>query len=132
MKGVLADSCILIDALRNRNGRRDHLDAILRTGLDICSCAVTVAELHAGFRPKETRATVELLAALTYRSISPAPAARAALWRREWASRGRTLALPDLLIAAVAEENDLFLLTDNLKDFPMSGLRVGAALPSTP
>lgn len=129
MKGVLADSCVLIDALRNRNGRRDQLDSILKTGMDLCSCAVTVAELQAGFRPRETLATAELLSALSYRNISSAAAHRAGQWKREWASRGRTLALPDLLIAAVAEENDLFVLTDNLKDFPMSGARVGAALP---
>jgi predicted nucleic acid-binding protein len=53
-------------------------------------------------------------------------AEQAGLLRREWASRGRTLSLPDLLIAASAIHHGLVLVTDNVKDFPMRDLRLGS------
>jgi predicted nucleic acid-binding protein len=43
---------------------------------------------------------------------------------REWRLKGKTLALPDLTVAAVAIGNGLYLATDNSKDFPMSELRL--------
>jgi predicted nucleic acid-binding protein len=42
---------------------------------------------------------------------------------REWRVKGRTLALPDLTVAAVAICNGLLLATDNHKDFPMQDLQ---------
>lgn len=49
-------------------------------------------------------------------------AEKAGTLRREWATRGRTLTLPDCLIAAAALVHGLVLVTDNAKDFPMPGL----------
>jgi predicted nucleic acid-binding protein len=37
----------------------------------------------------------------------------------EWARKGRTLTLTDMMIAATALEHGLRLATDNRKDFPM-------------
>lgn len=130
MKGVLLDSCILIDALRNRRNRRAEIEGFLLRGLDVCSCAVTVAELRTGFRADERESTEEILSILRYRETSIVGAMMAGDWKKDWASRGRTLALPDLLIAATAFDHDLFVLTDNVKDFPMREIRVGSAVPS--
>lgn len=41
-----------------------------------------------------------------------------------YARRGRTLSLSDTLIAAVALINGLMLITDNVKDFPLAGLKL--------
>ena len=46
----------------------------------------------------------------------------AGLIKNEWAQKGRTLAIPDVLIAATALAHRLVLMTDNRKDFPMPQL----------
>ena len=46
-------------------------------------------------------------------------AEQAGTLKREWARKGRTLTLTDMMIAATAMEHGLRLVTDNRKDFPM-------------
>ena len=43
-------------------------------------------------------------------------------FNRIYSGRGVTLAIPDAIVAAVAVENGLALITDNAKDFPMPEL----------
>ncbi len=49
-------------------------------------------------------------------------ARRAGELKRDWAKKGKTLALPEVIVAATALEYDLILMTDNRKDFPLPGL----------
>jgi predicted nucleic acid-binding protein len=42
--------------------------------------------------------------------------------KRDYSKKGKTLSIPDTLIAATALHNRLTLLTDNAKDFPMKEL----------
>ena len=49
-------------------------------------------------------------------------ARRAGELRRDWARKGATFSLPDMIVAATALEYDLTLMTDNRKHFPMPGL----------
>lgn len=52
-------------------------------------------------------------------------ARRAGLLRNEWkTTKGQTLPLDDMLIAATAIVNGLVLLTDNRKHFPMPELNL--------
>jgi predicted nucleic acid-binding protein len=128
---ILVDTSVLIDALNQRKSRREFLrDRVLRNDRLAC-CAVTVAEIYAGMRPAEVRATGELLASLEYVDISRGAARRAGLLKSVWAKKGVALALPDLLIAAVAIEHDLALATDNREHYPMSELRL-VTLPDRP
>jgi predicted nucleic acid-binding protein len=41
-----------------------------------------------------------------------------------WARKGRTLALADAIVAAIAIERECALLTDNRKDFPMPEVQI--------
>ncbi len=75
-------------------------------------------------RRKEREKTVSLIDSLEHYDITRSIAERAGMLRREWAQRGRTLPLADLLIAAVAITHGLLLVTDNEKDFPMRELRL--------
>jgi predicted nucleic acid-binding protein len=43
-------------------------------------------------------------------------------FKRDYARKGTTLNLGDVIIAAVAIQHQATLLTDNIKDFPMAGL----------
>ena len=49
--------------------------------------------------------------------------ARAAgLLKNEWARKGRTIGVVDMIIAATALAHNLVFMTDNRKDFPMPEL----------
>jgi predicted nucleic acid-binding protein len=121
----LVDTSVLIDVLRGAPHRVERLRALVEDGHLLACSVITVAELLAGMRPKEQGATVALLDSLEIVDVTRPIAERAGLLRREWASRGRTLSLPDLLIAASAIHHGLVLVTDNVKDFPMRNLRLG-------
>jgi len=43
--------------------------------------------------------------------------------RNDWARKGRTLGLADMVVAATALEHNLALVTANRKDFPMPELK---------
>jgi predicted nucleic acid-binding protein len=120
----LLDTSVLVDALRGTRGRAESLERLVEAGHLLACSAITVAELFAGMRPKEFRPTVALLDSLEHFDITRPVAERAGLLRREWSARGRTLALPDLLIASVALTHSLFLITDNPRDFPMADLQL--------
>ena len=121
---VLLDTSVLIDVLNDRAGSREFLRELAKRNIPLASCAITVAEVYAGMRPKEARVTERLLATLNYFDTTPAIAKRGGELRAEWAKKGRTLGLPDTLIAAVALEYGLALATNNIKDFPMPELQL--------
>jgi len=121
---VLLDTNVLIDVLRNRNGRREFLTELLDGGKQLACCAVTVAEVYAGMRSAEARETAEFLRSLDYLEITLEASGLAGHMKAAWAKKGITLTLPDVLIAAVALEHRAALATDNRKHFPMTELQM--------
>lgn len=123
MARVLLDTTFLIDVLNDRGGRADVLERmLLEEPHRLACCAINVAEVYAGLRAPEARATEKLLRELEYVPISWGAAQLAGELRREWRSRGQTFHLADALIAAVCPREGLTLATDNRKHFPMSEL----------
>ncbi|MDE2994260.1 MAG: hypothetical protein OXU67_10295, partial [Chloroflexota bacterium] len=61
---------------------------------------------------------------LRYWDITKEAAIRAGQLRYEFARQGITLSTPDTLIAAVAEEQEAVIVTDNVKDYPAKGMRL--------
>jgi predicted nucleic acid-binding protein len=122
MATYLLDTSVIIDALNNKRGRRDLLLDLLKQGNLLACCPINVTEVYAGVRPKEETATEEFLKSLEYYHITWPVARMAGLLKRDYARKGTTLTSADTTIAAVAMINDLTLLTDNVKDFPMKEL----------
>jgi predicted nucleic acid-binding protein len=122
----LADTSVLIDVLRGVPDRVERLKRLVEAGHVLACSAITVAELFAGMRPKERASTVGLLDSLEHFDVTRPIAERAGLLRSEWAKKGRTLSIPDLLIAATAISQGLILITDNARDFPMKELALHA------
>lgn len=122
MATYFLDTSVIIDALNNKRGRRDLLLDLLRQGHLLACCAVNVAEVYAGLRPKEGKATDEFLRSLEYYHITWPVARLAGLLKRDHAKKGIAVSIADATIAAVAIAHDLPLLTDNVKDFKMKGL----------
>lgn len=120
---LLLDSCVLIDVLRGHPGRRALLDDLVVARHQLATTAINLGEIYSGMRPHERDRIDDLFRHLELFPITPAVGRSAGLLKNDWMRRGRTLGLDDVLIAAVALENGLPLLTDNVKDFPMPELQ---------
>lgn len=119
---LLLDTSVLIDALRLRHGRRELLAGLTRTGHTLATTALNLAEVYAGMRPEEEGQTEAFLGALECYEITATAGRLAGTLKSKWARKGRTLALADTIIAAVALEQRCTLMTDNRRDFPMPEL----------
>ena len=121
---ILLDTSVIVDALRDRKGRRGLFRDWIGEGHELTCCAINVAEVYSGMRPHEAAATAELIDGLDFVEISREVARDAGALRLEWQRRGRTLSLPDALLGAVALRSDLALATDNARHFPMLHLKL--------
>ena len=122
MATYFLDTSVIIDALNNKRGRRDLLLDLLRQGHLLACCAINVAEVFAGLRPKEEKTTEEFLRSLEYYHITWPVARLAGLLKRDHAKKGIMVSIADATITAVAIAHELPLLTDNVKDFQMKDL----------
>jgi predicted nucleic acid-binding protein len=120
----LLDTSVIIDALNEKKDRNALLLGLVEGGHTLACCPVNVAEIYAGLRPEEERRTASLLNSLQFFPITFPIAELAGRLKRIHGGRGKTLAIPDTMIAAVAIRNRLTLLTDNTKDFPMKELQL--------
>ena len=120
----LLDSTVIIDAINDRNGRSDLLEGLIAEGTLLACCSINITEVHMGMRPHEATRTEGFLESLEFYPVTPEVARYAGELYQEWRRKGVTLALPDLTVAAIAIRSGLLLATDNLKDFPMSELRL--------
>jgi len=116
---ILLDTSVLIDVLRRRNQRREALAELVRADQMLATTSLNVAELYAGMRPGEEAISEAFLSGLECFDLTGTAARLAGKLKNQWAKRGRTLALADTVIAAIAIEQRCALLTDNHKDFPM-------------
>jgi|SRR5580704_5433208 predicted nucleic acid-binding protein len=124
MATFLLDTSVIIDAVNEKKNRRQFLRGLVEQGNILACCPINVAEIYAGMRPKEEAKTTSLLTSLDFYPITFAVARAAGDLKREFGKRGTTLSIADSLIAAVAIEYRLFLLTDNRKNFRMKNLRL--------
>jgi predicted nucleic acid-binding protein len=119
---LLLDTSVLIDTLRHRHRRRELLAELVQAGHTLATTALNVAEVYAGMRPEEAQRTEALLSLLDCYDLTGASGRRAGALKQQWARKSRTLALADMVVAAIALERGCILMTDNRKDFPMEEL----------
>jgi predicted nucleic acid-binding protein len=120
---LLLDTTVLIDALRNRAGLLARLSSLVLEGHVLATSTANMAEVYAGMRPGEEQDTVALFLGLQCYPLTEKIAQLAGKLKYQWAMKGRTLSLIDMIVAATALESDAALMTDNRKDFPVHGLR---------
>ena len=118
----LLDTSVILDVLNQKRGRWQLLAALVEGGDTLACSAVTLTEIYAGIRPNEIANTERFLDGLHHYGLDPQLARSAGLLKNEWAKKGRTLGIVDLIIAATALAHNLVLMTDNRKDFPMTQL----------
>jgi len=124
MATLLLDTSVIIDALNDREDRRLLLRGLVEQGNILACCGISVAEVYAGMRPKEEERTTAFLGSLAYFPITFPVARLAGELKRDFAKKGATLSLTDSVIAAVAVQHRVALMTDNVKDFPMRDLEL--------
>jgi predicted nucleic acid-binding protein len=123
---IVADSDVLIDALRGRDPAMARVASGLRAGI-LATTAVSVFELRAGARPGRERDTVDLLlGGLTILPFDEAAAVAAADVRRELEDGGQAIGMADYLIAGICIARSAVLVTRNRRHFErVSGLVLG-------
>lgn len=124
MAKYILDTTLLIDHLRGRNEAKELVDTLALEGHRLGVCCVSIAELYSGLGPDEQIAAGDLTESLEYYDVSREAAREAGRYRYEFARRGTALSTTDTLIAATAIEEDATLITDNIKDFPMDGIKL--------
>ncbi|MHB8630374.1 MAG: PIN domain-containing protein [Candidatus Limnocylindria bacterium] len=130
MAAVLLDTTVIIDLLRGRADARRRLTELKDSGDSPYVCAINVEETVRGLAPAEREAANRLFGGLRLAPLTDLEGWRAGEWRRAYASRGRTLAQADCLIAAAAVTIGARLATGNPRDFPMAELAVEHWPPS--
>jgi predicted nucleic acid-binding protein len=118
----LLDTNIIIDAINDKKTRNLGLLGLAEQGHTLACCPINVAEVYAGLRPKEEPRTAALLRSLLLYPITFPIAELAGRLKRDYSRKGKTLSIPDAMVAAVALHHHLTLITDNTKDFPMKDL----------
>jgi predicted nucleic acid-binding protein len=119
---LLLDTSVLIDALRLRHRRRELLAELVQAGHTLSTTALNIAEVYAGMRPDEAQRTEALLSVVDCYDLTGTSGRRAGALKQQWARKGRTLTLADMIVAAIALQRGCTLMTDNRKDFPMEEL----------
>jgi predicted nucleic acid-binding protein len=122
---LLLDTTVLIDLLRGRKDRRELVAELVEGGLTLATAAINVGEVYAGMRRGEEARTEALLTNLVIVPMTVEIARLAGKLKCEWARKGQTYSLPDMIVAATGMEHRAVLMTDNRKDFRMiSGLEL--------
>jgi predicted nucleic acid-binding protein len=119
---LLLDTTVLIDILRGRLDRRRLLAGLVERGDHLATASINVGEVFGGLRPTEETGADVFLRTLEVYPLTAALARDAGVLQYAWARKGKTLSLPDTIVAATALEHGLTLMTDNRKDFPMAEL----------
>ncbi len=119
---LLLDTTVLVDVLRGRRQRREHMADLAQAGHVLATTLLNVAEVYAGMRAGEEPEAEALFVALRLYAMSGLSARLAGQLKNTWSVKGRTLSLADSIVAAIAIENECYLITDNQKHFPMKEL----------
>src|SRR5256885_243256 len=98
----LVDTNILVQAIRQKKGRWELLEGLVQTGGSLACSVITVGELYAGLRAHEKVRTQELLDGFERLEVTEEIACYAGLLKNEWAAKGFTFTLVDMIIAATA------------------------------
>jgi len=124
LKIYLLDSDVIIAYLRGLKEAVDFADHLLRDGSMLGCCSVNVAEVYAGMKEKERTTTENLIDSLKFFPVNLEEAKLTGNMIRHYRSKGVTLGLADAMIAAVAIQNDLILVTYNERHYPMEELKL--------
>jgi hypothetical protein len=117
---LVVDTSVLIGHLRGWPRAATELipDAIAR-GDELWSSSIVRAEVLAGMRPQEERATRNLLRLIAWHDVDETIAETAGALGRRYLASHPGIDIADLIVAALTEQLEAELKTTNVKRFPM-------------
>ncbi|MEA1964400.1 MAG: PIN domain-containing protein [Candidatus Aerophobetes bacterium] len=124
MVNYLLDTTIIIDYLRGKQKIVKLLKKIFSEGSLLSCCSINIIEVYAGMKEKEEEITKEFLNNLEYYYLTKDIAEKTGRYKGNYQKKGVTLSLPDAAIVTIAIHNNLTLLTDNVKQYPMPELKL--------
>ena len=124
MVRYLLDTDVLIDYSKGVGAVVSQVQAWEMGGDDIGISRVQVAEFFSGIRPSDRSAGITFLSAFRRWSITEPAALQAGRYRYDFARQGIRIATPDAIIAGVARTAPATLVTRNVRDFPMTDIRI--------
>lgn len=117
MAMIVADTDVLIDALRGREPTKTRITEALATG-QLATTAVTAFELRSGAETDRARASIEqLLTPLEIMPFDDPAAQRAGKIRRALEAAGTPIGMADYLIAGICLTRGASLATRNRSHF---------------
>lgn len=122
MARFLLDTSVIIEYSRAREPSYSLINTMLESNDEIGTCAIVIAEFFSGIAPRDYEQWHEFFDALDAWENNNAAAERAGRYRYSFARRGIALAVPDMIIAAVAIAERATLVTTNDRDFPMTDI----------
>jgi predicted nucleic acid-binding protein len=122
----LLDTTVLIAHLRGNEAVTALLLELLAAGHWLGTSCVNIAEIERGIRPRERKAATSLVERLRFLDTGREAAVRAGRYQAAFGKRGRTIHTADALVAGTARAQGAILLTDNVRDFPMTDVKVEA------
>lgn len=124
MTRYLLDSNELINFARGREPYANHVRELIESDEEVGISPVCVAEFFSNLPPERRARWAAFMEGLAVWPLTFEDGVQAGIFRYEAARAGRPLSTPDTLIAATARRVNATVVTENLKDFPMPGVRV--------
>ncbi|MFW9856966.1 MAG: type II toxin-antitoxin system VapC family toxin [Candidatus Thorarchaeota archaeon] len=126
---MIFDTDYLIEILRNDKETMKHLKGLLKQPNELFITHVTLWELYQGVYKSSRieynlRQTEELIQFFTIIPFNQAIARRFGFLMNELRNKGTPIGVMDTLIASIALEEDLPLVTKNRSHFEKAGIRI--------
>jgi len=121
---LVIDSSFVIDHLRGNLDAATRWARVFTAGDQPFITEIVVCEVRAGLRGADEHFLSAFLLPIEFVQPGPDAAMQAGRWRYAAHEEGRTLSLPDALIAAAAESLGAAILTRNIRDFSLTPVPV--------
>lgn len=124
MPTFLIDTDILIDFSKKRAPMYTWILNTLEKKHTTGICAIEIVEFYYGLQPGQITTWKEFLNSLHFFELTKEIAFQAGTWRYQYARLGKQLSVSDSIIAAIAKEYNLTVVTNNIKDYPVPGIKI--------
>jgi predicted nucleic acid-binding protein len=120
----LLDSNVVMSWLNGKEPARSLVVHLLRGPDRVCVNAITLAEVYSSLADTSRDDADRVMAAFEFWAIDEQVARDAGRRRWEYKRQGHQYNVPDMLMGAHALSLDAWIVTDDIRDFPMPGLRI--------
>lgn len=121
----LLDSDVLIDLFNGKGETATLIDKLVAERTIIAVSVLSVTEVRAGWDDEQASLYLpELYDLATIEPVTQEIAEQAGRYRKVYSKKGKALHSIDAIIGTTAIVNDYWLVTRNLKDFPMPELHL--------